>query len=197
MARGKEPYPVEFRQMVKLVRSGRTPEALSREFGPSGCAVSSAGRTQRAIRSCLFDRLHAQVVVVDRFTAMEGPQSEDRRVFHRHVETFHRESRNGFSGSRPMASAGARCAVSDRLSRPARHRPPGTHTQWLRRRFLAPLEGRRPTVLASRRPWWIICNAHRTGRRSRTCDRGSLAALHVSWGERARRSGCQFLRHGG
>jgi hypothetical protein len=65
MARGKEPYPVEFRQMVKLVRSGRTPEALSREFGPSGCAVSSAGRTQRAIRSCLFDRLHAQVVVVE------------------------------------------------------------------------------------------------------------------------------------
>ena len=36
MRRGRPPYPPEFRrQMVELVRSGRTPEELGREFEPS------------------------------------------------------------------------------------------------------------------------------------------------------------------
>ncbi len=36
MPRRNAPYPLEFRQqMVELVRSGRTPEELSREFEPS------------------------------------------------------------------------------------------------------------------------------------------------------------------
>jgi transposase len=40
MSRGRPPYPAEFRrQMVDLVRSGRTPEALSREFEPSAEAI--------------------------------------------------------------------------------------------------------------------------------------------------------------
>jgi transposase len=40
MPRGRPPYSSEFRrQMVGLVRSGRTPEALSREFEPSAEAI--------------------------------------------------------------------------------------------------------------------------------------------------------------
>ncbi len=40
MSRGRPPYPDEFRrQMVELVRSGRTPESLSREFEPSAEAI--------------------------------------------------------------------------------------------------------------------------------------------------------------
>jgi transposase len=40
MTRRKEPYPLEFRQqLVELVRGGRTPEALSREFGPSAPTI--------------------------------------------------------------------------------------------------------------------------------------------------------------
>ena len=40
MARRRSPYPPEFRpQMVELVRSGRTPESLAREFEPSGQAI--------------------------------------------------------------------------------------------------------------------------------------------------------------
>lgn len=40
MSRGRPPYPAEFRrQMVDLVRSGRTPESLSREFEPSAEAI--------------------------------------------------------------------------------------------------------------------------------------------------------------
>lgn len=40
MPRSRVPYPVEFRrQMVELVRAGRTPESLSREFEPSAESI--------------------------------------------------------------------------------------------------------------------------------------------------------------
>ena len=40
MARFRVPYPPEFwRQMVELVRSGRTPEELSREFEPTAQSI--------------------------------------------------------------------------------------------------------------------------------------------------------------
>jgi transposase len=36
----KQPYPEEFRsQLVELARTGRTPEDLSREFGPSAQSI--------------------------------------------------------------------------------------------------------------------------------------------------------------
>lgn len=36
----KPPYPVEFRQqLVELIRAGRTPAELSREFGPSAQSI--------------------------------------------------------------------------------------------------------------------------------------------------------------
>lgn len=38
----RPPYPPEFRQqMVELVRAGRTPESLSREFEPSAQTISN------------------------------------------------------------------------------------------------------------------------------------------------------------
>ena len=40
MPQSRPPYPAEFRrQMVELVRAGRTPEELSREFEPSTQAI--------------------------------------------------------------------------------------------------------------------------------------------------------------
>ncbi len=40
MSRRRAPYPVEFRQqMVELLRVGRTPEELFREFEPSAQAI--------------------------------------------------------------------------------------------------------------------------------------------------------------
>ncbi len=40
MGRTRPPYPPEFRhQMVELVRVGRTPEELSREFEPSAQTI--------------------------------------------------------------------------------------------------------------------------------------------------------------
>jgi len=40
MPRSRPPYPSEFRrQMVELVRAGRTPEELAKEFEPSAQAI--------------------------------------------------------------------------------------------------------------------------------------------------------------
>lgn len=40
MPRTRPPYPAEFRQqMIELVRAGRTPESLSREFEPSAQTI--------------------------------------------------------------------------------------------------------------------------------------------------------------
>lgn len=40
MPRSRSPYPAEFRaQLVGLVRSGRTPEELSREFEPTAQSI--------------------------------------------------------------------------------------------------------------------------------------------------------------
>jgi transposase len=46
---GRNSYPPEFRrQMVELVRAGRTPEELSREFEPSAGAIRNwVRRTDR------------------------------------------------------------------------------------------------------------------------------------------------------
>ncbi len=42
MPKSRQPYPAEFRaRMVELVRSGRTPEELSREFEPSAQSISN------------------------------------------------------------------------------------------------------------------------------------------------------------
>ena len=44
MPKSKGPYPPEFRQqMVELVRAGRSPEALAKEFEPSGKSQRDLG----------------------------------------------------------------------------------------------------------------------------------------------------------
>ncbi len=40
MGKTRKPYPLEFRQqMVELVRAGRTPESLAREFEPTAESI--------------------------------------------------------------------------------------------------------------------------------------------------------------
>jgi len=40
MGRTREPYPLEFRQrMIELLRAGRTPEALAKEFEPTAQTI--------------------------------------------------------------------------------------------------------------------------------------------------------------
>ena len=60
MPKGKPPYGAEYRaQMVELVRSGKTPEALAKEYEPSAQAIRNwvrqadvdAGRRQDGLTS--------------------------------------------------------------------------------------------------------------------------------------------------
>lgn len=51
MAQGRRPYPLEFRQrIVELVRAGRSPRELAREFEPTAESINSwirqAGRDE-------------------------------------------------------------------------------------------------------------------------------------------------------
>ena len=40
MPKSRRPYPVEYRErMIELVRTGRSPESLAREFEPSGQCI--------------------------------------------------------------------------------------------------------------------------------------------------------------
>jgi transposase len=40
MPKSRRPYPAEYRErMIELVRSGRSPESLAREFEPSGQCI--------------------------------------------------------------------------------------------------------------------------------------------------------------
>ena len=58
MAQSRPPYPPEFRQqMVELVRSGRTPSELAREFEPSAQAIGDWARKGEAENDPSSDRL--------------------------------------------------------------------------------------------------------------------------------------------
>jgi transposase-like protein len=51
MPRTRQPYPPEFRQqMVQLVKAGRTPEELSREFEPTAQTRNSGRAEHRHVR---------------------------------------------------------------------------------------------------------------------------------------------------
>jgi transposase len=67
MPKSRPPYPAEFRrQMVELVRAGRTPDELSREFEPSAEAIRQwvkqadrdDGRRADGLTSAERDELH-------------------------------------------------------------------------------------------------------------------------------------------
>ena len=58
MGKTRSPYPADFRQqMVDLVRAGRSPQELSREFEPTAQSISNwvgqAGRDQGVRRDGL------------------------------------------------------------------------------------------------------------------------------------------------
>jgi transposase len=76
MARGRPPYSSEFRrQMVDLVRSGRTPEALSREFEPSADSIRSWVR-----QSDLDEGRRADGLTSDEREELSRLRRENRRL---------------------------------------------------------------------------------------------------------------------
>ena len=87
MGRTRAPYPAEFRaRMVELVRAGRTPEELSREFEPTAQSISNwvgqAGRDQSVHPDGLPTDGHRGVRhVVSRCPTLPGADRGFRHAF--------------------------------------------------------------------------------------------------------------------
>ena len=77
MPKSRPPYPAAFRQqMVELVRSGRTPGELAREFEPSAEAIRNWVLGYASPLE--FERLHAAVAVdgARPVEALQAPTSQ-------------------------------------------------------------------------------------------------------------------------
>ena len=104
MQRYRASYPPEFRrQMVELVRSGRTPEELAREFEPTAQSISTwvrqaerdAGRRVDGPTSAERDEL-------SRLRRENHRLRQERDILAKAAAWFARESKaspNGFTGS--------------------------------------------------------------------------------------------------
>ena len=104
MARFRPQYPPEFRrQMVELVRMGRTPEDLSREFEPHAQAIEAwvkrAGR-EEGKRTDLPSAAEREELV--RLRRENHRLRQERDILSKAAAWFARESKatpSGFSGS--------------------------------------------------------------------------------------------------
>lgn len=104
MPRFRAAYPPEFRrQMAELVRSGRTPEELSREFEPTAQSIANwvrqadrdAGRRSDGATTAERDELI-------RLRRENQRLRQERDILSKAAAWFARESKanpNGFSGS--------------------------------------------------------------------------------------------------
>lgn len=104
MPRFRAAYPPEFRrQMVELVRSGRTPEELSREFEPT--AQSIANWVRQADRDTGRRNDGATTAEREELIRLRRENQrlrQERDILSKAAAWFARESKanpNGFSGS--------------------------------------------------------------------------------------------------
>lgn len=104
MPRFRAAYPPEFRrQMVELVRSGRTPEELSREFEPTGQSIANWVRqADRDAGKRSDGAITAEREGLIRLRRENQRLRQERDILSKAAAWFARESRanpNGFSGS--------------------------------------------------------------------------------------------------
>ena len=105
MPRSRPPYALEYRrQMIELVRAGRTPEDLAREFEPSA----------QAIRNWVVQAEH------DEGRRADGPSTAERNADAR-PESSHQSSESVFT-----RAAGTPRSISRLRHAPASARGPAT-----------------------------------------------------------------------
>ena len=104
MPRFRAAYPPEFRrQMVELVRSGRTPEELSREFEPTAQSITNWVRqAERDVGKRTDGPTSAEREELIRLRRENQRLRQERDILSKAAAWFARESKanpNGFSGS--------------------------------------------------------------------------------------------------
>lgn len=103
MSRGRGPYPSEFRrQMVDLVRAGRTAEELSREFEPSAEAIRHWVRQSDADEGRSEGLTGAEREELSRLRRENRRLREEREILSKAAAWFARET-----GSIPPRSSGS------------------------------------------------------------------------------------------
>jgi len=104
MPKSRPPYPLEFRQrMVDLVRSGRKPEELSREFEPSAQAIRNWVRQADRDQGVRADGLTTEEREELRRLRRENKQlREEREILKKAAAWFAKES-----GTIPSGSSGS------------------------------------------------------------------------------------------
>ena len=104
MPRFRAAYPPEFRrQMVELVRSGRTPEELSREFEPTAQSIANwVHQAERDAGRRSDGATTAEREELIRLRRENQRLRQERDILSKAAAWFARESKanpNGFSGS--------------------------------------------------------------------------------------------------
>ena len=104
MPRYRTAYPQEFqRQMVELVRSGRTPEDLAREFKPTAQSISTwVKQAERDASKRADGPTSAEREELGRLRRENHRLRQERDILAKAAAWFARESKanpNGFSGS--------------------------------------------------------------------------------------------------
>ena len=104
MPRFRAAYPREFRrQMVELVRSGRTPEELSREFEPTAQSIANwVHQAERDAGKRSDGATTAEREELIRLRRENQRLRQERDILSKAAAWFARESKanpNGFSGS--------------------------------------------------------------------------------------------------
>lgn len=104
MGRYREAYPPEFRrQMVELVRTGRTPEDLAREFEPTAQSISTwVKQAERDAGRRADGPTSAEREELARLRRENQRLRQERDILAKAAAWFARESKaspNGFSGS--------------------------------------------------------------------------------------------------
>ena len=100
----RKPYPPEFRrQMVDLVRSGRTPEELAREFEPTAQSISTwVKQAERDAGKRVDGPTSADREELGRLRRENHRMRQERDILAKAAAWFTRESKtspNGFTGS--------------------------------------------------------------------------------------------------
>src|SRR6516162_11937677 len=104
MPRYRTAYPPEFRrQMVDLVRSGRTPEELAREFEPTAQSISTwVKQAERDAGKRIDGPTSAEREELGRLRRKNHRLRQERDILAKAAAWFARESKaspNGFTGS--------------------------------------------------------------------------------------------------